>query len=54
MREAIHPHPEYAFMAWCLVEKSIGTTLPLPSPSYPHETYSIFYARQRRARDKLW
>jgi hypothetical protein len=29
MSGAIHPLPQYAFMAWCLV-KSTGTTLPLP------------------------
>jgi len=28
MSEAIHPLPQYAFMAWCLV-KSTETTLPL-------------------------
>jgi hypothetical protein len=27
MSGAIHPLPQYAFMAWCLV-KSTGTTLP--------------------------
>jgi hypothetical protein len=29
MSGAIHPLPQYAFMAWCLV-KSTGTTLLLP------------------------
>jgi hypothetical protein len=28
MSGAIHPLPQYTFMAWCLV-KSTGTTLPL-------------------------
>jgi hypothetical protein len=27
MRGAIHPLPQYAFMAWCSVKKSTGTTL---------------------------
>jgi hypothetical protein len=29
MLGAIHPLPQYAFMAWCSV-KSTGITLPLP------------------------
>jgi hypothetical protein len=34
MSGAIHPLPQYAFMAWCLV-KSTGTTLPfLPFTTY--------------------
>jgi hypothetical protein len=31
MRGAIPPLPQYAFMAWCSIGKSTGTTLPLPS-----------------------
>jgi hypothetical protein len=27
MRGAIHPLPQYAFMAWCSVKNSTGTTL---------------------------
>jgi hypothetical protein len=30
MRGAISPLPLYAFMAWCSVKKSTGTTSPLP------------------------
>jgi hypothetical protein len=30
MREAISPLPQYAFMAWCSVKESTGTTLTLP------------------------
>jgi hypothetical protein len=33
MSEAIHPLPQYAFMAWCLV-KSTGTTLLLLVSSF--------------------
>jgi hypothetical protein len=29
MRGTIPPLPQYAFMAWCSVDKIIGTTLPL-------------------------
>jgi hypothetical protein len=29
MLGAIHPLPQYAFMAWCSVKKITGTTLPL-------------------------
>jgi len=35
MRGAIHPLSQYAFMAWCLVKKSTGTTLPLPFTVVP-------------------
>jgi len=30
MLGALPPLPRYAFMAWCSVKKSTGTTLPLP------------------------
>jgi hypothetical protein len=30
MGGAIPPFPQYAFMAWCSVRGSTGTTLPLP------------------------
>jgi hypothetical protein len=30
MRGTIPPLPQYAFMVWCSVKKSTGTTLPLP------------------------
>jgi len=30
MRGAIFPLPQYAFMTWCSVKKSTGTTLLLP------------------------
>jgi hypothetical protein len=51
MSAAIPPLPQYAFMAWCLVEKSTGTTLPLPlnvkvvtllnyTPRYQDESYA--------------
>jgi hypothetical protein len=26
----LYIHPQYAFMAWCSVKRSTGTTLPLP------------------------
>jgi hypothetical protein len=32
MSAAIHPLPQYAFMAWCSVKESTGTTLHLPLP----------------------
>jgi hypothetical protein len=35
MRGAIPPLPQYAFMVWCSVKESIGTTLLLP----PHFTH---------------
>jgi hypothetical protein len=30
MHGAVPPLPQYAFMVWCSVKKSTGTTLPLP------------------------
>jgi hypothetical protein len=30
MGGAVPPFPQYAFMAWCSVRGSTGTTLPLP------------------------
>jgi hypothetical protein len=32
MRGAITPLPRYAFIAWCLIKQSAGTTLPLSLP----------------------
>jgi hypothetical protein len=42
MSGAIHPLPQYAFMAWCLV-KSTGTTLPLPLPLPILNEYDFFW-----------
>jgi hypothetical protein len=33
MNGAIPPLPQYAFMAWCSVKRSTGTTLPMKSLS---------------------
>jgi len=33
MGGVVPPLPQYAFMAWCSVRGSAGTTLPLPYPS---------------------
>jgi len=30
MSRAMPPFSQYAFMAWCSVKESMGTTLPLP------------------------
>jgi hypothetical protein len=32
MNGDIYPFPQYAFIAWCSVKRSTGTTLPLPLP----------------------
>jgi hypothetical protein len=32
MGGAVSPLPQYAFMVWCSVERSTGTTLPFPLP----------------------
>jgi hypothetical protein len=32
----IPPLPQYPLMAWCLVKKSTGTTLPLLLPYLPY------------------
>jgi len=37
MSEALPPLPQYAYMAWCLVKKSTGTTL-----SYHRKEVYIF------------
>jgi hypothetical protein len=40
MSGAIHPLPQYAFMAWCLVKKhriTLPLPLPLPLPSLRHK-----------------
>jgi hypothetical protein len=37
--------PQYAFVAWCSVEKSIGTTLPLTSPASEHGCKQVLVSR---------
>jgi hypothetical protein len=43
MSGAIHPLPQYAFMAWCLV-KSTGTTLPF---TFYHKNWTLYVFRIR-------
>jgi hypothetical protein len=46
MSGAILPLPQSAFMAWCLVKKSTGTTLPLPyihTYTYIHTYIHTYY-----------
>jgi len=40
MSGAIHSLPQDAFMAWCLVKKGTGTTLPFTFTSLPN-SYSL-------------
>jgi hypothetical protein len=40
MGGAVPPLPQYAFMAWCSIRRSTGTTLPLPD-MYHHQTIHV-------------
>jgi hypothetical protein len=44
MSGAIHPYPQYAFMAWCSVKKSTEKTLPetLYKKQYTFERHATF------------
>jgi hypothetical protein len=46
MGGAINPLPQYAFVAWCSVKGSKGTTLPLPEPPKHEEKFQLILSLQ--------